>query len=605
MLDSQLTAVRAERDTATKQWNDERAQGEAKLEALRREARQEAAQLREAKEATERNLAALASTLQGAQIKAEHVARSADEHRASLGRVEDELKAMAAAQGQLREQNAAREQELVSLRRVEAELLELRRENEGLRTQDKASGERVATVEAKLVRLDAVQRDLAESITAHDTLRTQLASAREQQASLSQQLNELQKRERELQGLRAEPAALNQQLVERSERVVAVEAQLDLERKSTDDKLRMQRDLHAELEAKFSGLAAQVLERNSEKFEVQTKTRLNEMTEALGKQVKELQLKVEQTHSQDAQDRVALRTELQNMVEASRRIDEDAVNLTRALTMDRKAQGAWGELVLERILEQCGLREGTEYEKQVVLTNDDDQKLRPDVVVRLPGNRSVVVDAKVSLVAYNESVCAKDEWTAQEALARHVASIRNHVRGLSEKDYWRLNGLDTGDYVLMFLPIESAFADAVRAAPDLFEEAFRNQIILTSPTTLLATLRTIEHTWRVERQNATARTIVEQAGKLYDKLAGFVVDLEKVGASLNAAQRSYEGALNKFSTGKGNLVGQADRLKQLGLKLKKTLPAELVDQARIGEVALPGENDNDAADATPDEIDAA
>ncbi len=604
--EQQVGITRAERDAANKQLQEERAQAEARLSTLRRECSLEAARLREAKDATDRNLAELASTLRGAQTKAEHVSRAAEEYRATIARTDDELRAMASALGEAREQNSAREQQLVELRKLESAQLELKRECEGLRDREKQARERTAALEAKLSLLDATTRAVEEGAAVQARLRSELSTAKEQISSQVQQIGELKKREVELREVRAEMSALHAAQLERTEHIATLEAHLEQERKSSDDKLRLQRELHAELETKFAGLAAQVLERNSERFEGQTKQRLNEMTEALGKQVKELQSKVEQTHNQDAQDRVALRMHLQNVVETSRRLDADAVNLTRALTTDRKVQGAWGELVLERILEQCGLREGTEYEKQVVLTNDEETKLRPDVVVQLPGQRSVVIDSKVSLAAYNESVCAEDDVLAAEALSRHVTSIRNHMKGLAAKDYWRLNGLDTGDYVLMFLPIESAFGDALRAAPDLFEEAFRDHIILTSPTTLLATLRTIEHTWRVERQNATAKSIVDQAGKLYDKLVGFVGDLEKVGSSLESARRAYDGAFNKFSSGKGNLVGQADRIRQLGVKLKKTLPAELVDQARIGDVTWPTEQENDAGEPLlADEIDAA
>ena len=267
------------------------------------------------------------------------------------------------------------------------------------------------------------------------------------------------------------------------------------------------------------------------------------------------------------------------MLALSQRIDQDALNLTRALTGDRRVQGAWGELILERILEQSGLREGVEYRKQVPLSDDEGRRLRPDVIVQLPGARSVVVDAKVSLTAYHEYIGAADEGEAAAATARHLASIRNHMRLLSEKSYWQANGLQSGDYVLMFVAVESALAHALRNDPGLFEEAFQQQIILTSPSTLLATLRTIEHTWRVERQSETARKIVEQAGKLYDKIENFVDDLQEVGTRLKQAQSAYDGALGKLSTGRGNLFRQAEKLRSLGVKVKKELPRELVDDA--------------------------
>jgi DNA recombination protein RmuC len=432
---------------------------------------------------------------------------------------------------QVREQTAAQQQQIGDLQKRESELGELRPRLDVLQARLSSSMERAAALETELTQERSASgeriatRDqehqrtlsaLTASLESDKVARSELARVREQSAAQQQQIGELQKRETELREVRQQLDAVLVAIAEKSERVATLETQLEQQRKGAEERVAMNRELHEQLEGKFNGLAAQVLEKNTEKFEVNTKLRLNEMADALGKHVKELQAKVELTHSQDVQDRVALRTELQKMVEASHRIDQDAANLTRALTTDRKAQGAWGELILERILEQCGLREGTEYERQAVLTNDDNDRMRPDVIVRLPGKRHVVIDAKVSLTAYNEYVNAEDETTAALALQRHVSSVRTHMKGLAEKEYWRLNGLDTGDYVLMFLPLESAFAESLRTAPGLFEEAFRQQIILTSPSTLLATLRTIEHTWRVERQNATARTIVDQAGKLYD-----------------------------------------------------------------------------------------
>jgi DNA recombination protein RmuC len=240
---------------------------------------------------------------------------------------------------------------------------------------------------------------------------------------------------------------------------------------------------------------------------------------------------------------------------------------------------------VECALEQCGLREGIEYERQLTVSDDEGKRLRPDVVVHLPGARSVVVDAKVLLTAYDEYVSASDEAEAQDALARHLTSVRSHIKQLSDKGYWQANALSGGDYVLMFVAVESAMARALRSDPALFEEAFRHHVILTSPSTLLATLRTIEHTWRVERQNETARIIVSEAGKLYDKFESFVDDLQDVGARLRQAQTAYDGALGKLSTGRDNLVRKAEKLRSLGLKVKKELPTELVDGAVAGMLA--------------------
>jgi DNA recombination protein RmuC len=260
------------------------------------------------------------------------------------------------------------------------------------------------------------------------------------------------------------------------------------------------------------------------------------------------------------------------MFEASKKLDQEAVNLTRALKGGSQTQGAWGEITLERILEASGMREGIEYERQTSFTSEEGGRLRPDVIVRLPGGRCVVLDAKVSLVAYTDHVTATGDGEAAEAMRRHMSAVRTQIKNLADKEYWRINRLDTGDYVLMFLPIESAFADTIRQDGSLFEEAFRQNVVLTSPSTLLATLRTIEHAWRVERQNESARAIVEQAGKLYDKFCGFVEDMDKIGSRLRQAQESYDGARRKLIDGKGNLVRQADQLRGMGIKTRKALP---------------------------------
>jgi DNA recombination protein RmuC len=424
-----------------------------------------------------------------------------------------------------------------------------------------------------------------EAVTHAHRAQLEITAAATRCAGLEQQVANLQQRALELGEVRVELRRAVSDLAEAREQRTKLETQLDEERRSSAERFKLQDDLHNQLEEKFKGLAAQVLERNSEKFEASTKLRLDEMGEAFRQHVKELREKVEQTHQTDTSDRVALRGELARMVVASQRIDQDAINLTRALTGDRRAQGAWGELILERILEQCGLREGIEYERQLTVSDDDGKRLRPDVVVHLPGARSVVVDAKVSLTAYNDYVSANEEAETQDALNRHLTSVRSHIKQLSDKGYWQANALQGGDYVLMFVAVESAMAQALRSDPGLFEEAFRHHVILTSPTTLLATLRTIEHTWRVERQNETARIIVSEAGKLYDKFESFVGDLQDVGARLKQAQSAYDGALGKLSTGRDNLVRKAEKLRGLGLKVKKELPHDLVDGAVMGMLA--------------------
>jgi len=478
-----------------------------------------------------------------------------------------------------------------------------------LRAHERSIEEGKAALELARRERDVVQRNC-------DASRNDLGRAQEALAAQEQRVEHLQQRASELPAAQSRIEELHLTLTEKVERVATLTTELEAERRASEDKLKALHQSHTQLEDRFKGIAAQILESNSQKFESTTQLRLNEMSENLGKHVKALQDKVEHTHSLDLKDRTALHTELQAMVAATKRVDQDAVNLTRALTGDRKTQGAWGELVLSRILEQCGLREGVEYEKQVTFKDEDDKRRRPDVLVRLPGARSIVIDAKVSLTAYNEYACATSDEQAEAAITRHLTSVRSHIKNLSSKDYWALNGLEGSDYVLMFLPIESAFADALRNDPTLFEDAFREHIILTAPSTLLATLRTIDHTWRVERQNETARTIVEEAGKLYDRFVGFTEDLAKVGSRLRQAQSAFDDAEGKLCEGRGNLVRRADNLRKLGVKVKKALPSELAERSQSGLLALEADadealsvdeadNECDSPEAAPERVDAA
>ncbi|MFI5306723.1 MAG: DNA recombination protein RmuC, partial [Polyangiales bacterium] len=456
--------------------------------------------------------------------------------------------------------------------------------------------ERQRQEDERAAQRDEQQRALTERFTQTSaTLEQQRAALNESMstcAKLEQRATNYAQREAEIADLRAQLVTSRAEIADKVSELAVLSEQLEGEKRIADERQKMLETSKQQQEETLKGIAAQVLQQNTEKFETNTKVCLTGLLAPLAEQIKEHKARVEDAHKRDIEDRSALRAELQQMVMASKKLDQEAVNLTRALKGGSQVQGAWGEITLERILEQSGMRDGVEFERQTTFVGDDNQRLRPDVVVRLPGGRSVVVDSKVSLVAYSEFVTATDDESAADAMRRHMTAVRAQIKDLADKEYWRINSLDTGDYVLMFLPIESAFADTVRQDGGLFEEAFRNNVVLAAPSTLLATLRTIEHSWRVERQNETARAVVEQAGKLYDKFCGFVEDLEKVGTRLRLTQESYDGAMRKLSTGRGNLVRQADQLRSLGLKTRRALPSRLDD------------GDSDAATSqTPDEDD--
>ena len=265
----------------------------------------------------------------------------------------------------------------------------------------------------------------------------------------------------------------------------------------------------------------------------------------------------------------------------NQRLSDEATNLTQALK-GQKTQGNWGELILERVLEHAGLEKGREYQTQVSLKSADGERFQPDVLIMLPGDKQVVVDSKVSLTAYQQYVNASETDVAQAALKQHVLSLRNHVKGLSGKDYNRLEGLHSLDFVLLFVPIEAAFSAALQAEPNLFQEAFDRQIVIVSPTTLLATLRVIDSLWKQERQSQNAREIAERAGWLYDKFVLFIQDLDELGNRLQQVDKAYAAARNKLCEGRGNLISRSEQLKLLGARASKSLPADLLERAMGG-----------------------
>ena len=270
--------------------------------------------------------------------------------------------------------------------------------------------------------------------------------------------------------------------------------------------------------------------------------------------------------------------ELERLQQLNLRLSDEATNLTRALK-GQKTQGNWGELILERVLEHAGLEKGREYQTQVSLKGPDGERFQPDVLIMLPGDKQVVVDSKVSLTAYQQYVGSDDPQVAQAALKQHVLSLRNHVKGLAGKDYKRLEGLHSLDFVLLFVPIEAAFSAALQAEPNLFQEAFDRHIVIVSPTTLLATLRVIDSLWKQERQSQNAREIAERAGWLYDKFVLFIQDLDEVGNRLQQLDKAYAAARNKLTEGRGNLVSRSEQLKLLGARASKSLPADLLERA--------------------------
>ena len=345
-----------------------------------------------------------------------------------------------------------------------------------------------------------------------------------------------------------------------------------------------------ELRAQFAELAGKIFDEREQRFAQTSNERLGQLLDPLKERIQSFEKRVEETYQQEARERFSLGKELERLQQLNLRLSDEATNLTRALT-GQKTQGNWGELILERVLEHAGLEKGREYQTQVSLKGPDGERFQPDVLIMLPGDKQVVVDSKVSLTAYQQFVAADDQVIGQAALKQHVLSLRNHVKGLAGKDYKRLEGLHSLDFVLLFVPIEAAFSAALQAEPNLFQEAFDRNIVIVSPTTLLATLRVIDSLWKQERQSQNAREIAERAGWLYDKFVLFIQDLDEVGNRLQQLDKAYAAARNKLTEGRGNLVSRSEQLKLLGARASKSLPPDLLERAMtdVNGVAHPAE----------------
>ncbi|WP_070970902.1 DNA recombination protein RmuC [Vibrio sonorensis] len=376
----------------------------------------------------------------------------------------------------------------------------------------------------------------------------------------------------ELNALRESKSQLEAQIREQ-------EARHSEENRASEDKLALLENAEQRLKEQFEYLANQLFEAKTAKVDQQNKQSLEGLLNPLKDQLEGFKKQVNDSFSVEAKERHTLVHELKNLQRLNEQMAKEALSLTQALKGDNKQQGNWGEVVLARVLAESGLREGHEYHTQVSLQNEAGKRFQPDVVVHLPNDKQVVVDSKMTLVAYEKYFNAETEQEKATALSEHLLSVKSHIKGLSQKDYQQLKGIQSLDYVLMFIPVEPAFQLAIQADPSLVKEALEQNIILVSPTTLLVALRTIDNLWRNDRQNQNAQIIADRASKLYDKLRLFVDDMQGVGAALDKANQNYQGAMNKLATGRGNLIRQAESFKQLGVEVKRPISPELTEIA--------------------------
>ncbi|MDD3488542.1 MAG: DNA recombination protein RmuC [Paludibacter sp.] len=403
------------------------------------------------------------------------------------------------------------------------------------------------------------EKSLAErnKTVAEETLRLKVLELEKTQNELAQNLELANARAVELATVRTENASLREKI---------------------EKQLEEAEQLQKRLTSEFENIANKVMKERSDEFSVANHKNISEILNPLKEKIQGFERKVEESYEKDMRDRVSLREEVKKLTELNTRVSEEANNLTRALKGDVKKQGNWGEIILERVLERSGLTKGQEYDREAVVEGADHSVQRPDVIVHLPDNKHIIIDSKVSLVAYERFMSAANENDQATALKEHIASIRMHVKLLSDKNYQNAMNVNTPDFVLMFIPVEASFSAAVQGDSELFAYAWERKIVIVSPTTLLATLRTISSIWKQENQTRNAQEIARLSGSLYDKFIGFTEDMEKIKNNIDRASGAYNDAIKKMKDGNGNIIRTAEKIKELGAKTgNKTLPPSFSD----------------------------
>ncbi|MEX3815957.1 DNA recombination protein RmuC [Paraburkholderia sp. BR13439] len=446
--------------------------------------------------------------------------------------------------------------------------------------------ERKAALEEQATRIPELEGKIAATLALLSSVDNQLTELRESSGRQNGKLLAELEAERqaaalirdELVGVKGSRATAEGELARLTDELTELRTRTEAERQNAEEKLNLLLQAKETLSDQFKNLATEILEEKSKRFAEQNQTNLGLLLEPLKTRLSEFQGKVEEVYVQEAKDRSALSTQVRQLVELNQALSQDAKNLTVALKGSTKTQGNWGELILERVLEASGLRKGDEYHVQDSQVREDGTRAQPDVVINLPEERKLVVDSKVSLLAYERYASAESDEERVVTLRQHVESIRNHIKSLSDKQYQALYGKSL-DFVLAFVPIEPAFMLAVTNDNELFMDAWRRNVLLVSPSTLLFVVRTVAHLWRQEAQSRNAQDIARRGAELYDKLCGFVEDLQLVGSRLGQAQKAYDSAHNKLAIGKGNVIRQAEMLRDLGVKPSKALPQTLVDSA--------------------------
>lgn len=416
--------------------------------------------------------------------------------------------------------------------------------------------------------------------------RQELAAAREKLEQLETTRRQLQERERELTEARGQ--------------VTELETRLGQERKQFEGQLEVLQEAKKQLGGEFENLANRIFESKQQQFSNSSKSLLETTLDPLKTQLTEFRRKVEDVYEKENAERNRLSGQIVELQNEARKIGQEAVGLAQALKGNTKSQGNWGEVILERLLEQSGLQKGREYDTQVRRTGADGERRAPDVIVHLPEDKDIIIDAKVSLVDYERYCNTEDADERKQYLAQHIQSLRNHIRGLSIKDYEQLEGVRALDFVFIFVPVEAAFMLALQEEPGLYNEAYNKHIILASPTTLLAILRTVENIWRYEKQNKNAERIAREAGGLHDQFVLLLESLDTLDNHIGKTREAFDTARKRLASGRGNVLRRVDKLRQLGAKTKKAIGRDRLDEA--DEQALLPDSERDE-EKEPDEQD--
>jgi DNA recombination protein RmuC len=414
-----------------------------------------------------------------------------------------------------------------------------------------------------------VSADVAQLQKQHEFLTVEKRAVEERAAMLQQQLD--------LYGAQisdkdAAILTLNKELSTKISEFTSLQKRLD------DQNADLEK-LQDKFRDEFKNLANEILEEKTRKFTEQNKTKLDEILKPLGEKIRDFEKKVEETYDKESKQRFSLEKEIKSLTDLNQQISKEANNLTNALKGQAKTRGNWGEIILESILEKSGLTLDREFFIQQAFTNEYGKRMLPDVIVAYPGERNVVIDSKVSLLAYERYASAETKEEQEQAARDHLLAVKNHISDLSSKNYQDIYSLRSLDFVMLFMPVEPAYMLAMQNDPNLWNWAYDRRILLISPTNLIAALRMIANLWRVEYQNKNAMEIARQSGELYDKFTGFVEDLQDIGTKIDATRKAYDASMNKLSTGKGNLIRRVENIKSLGAKAGKEIPKSLLDNA--------------------------